>query len=125
MKVLYIEDHLSQRDIMQQRLEQWGCEVVVASDGFKGIETALKWRPDIILMDLRMPRMDGLTAIRKLKRRDSTLSDIPIVAISAWDAKGLRDATLRSGAVRFIKKPFESEQLIQIMKEVVAKEAVK
>jgi len=84
MKVLYVEDHEGQRDIMTQMLELYGYNVAFASDGEEGIKKAREWQPDVILMDIRMPGpIDGLVAIRYL-RDDPDTADIPIIVISAW-----------------------------------------
>ena len=82
-KVLYIEDHPAQRDILAQMLELNGFQVAVASDGLEGVEKVRSWHPDLILMDLRMPRMDGFEAIRIIRSEQET-TNIPIIAISAW-----------------------------------------
>ena len=79
-KILYVEDHPAQRDIMAQMLELSGYSVAVASDGVEGVDQARAWNPDLILMDLRMPRMDGFEAI-KILRSDPSTAGIPIIAI--------------------------------------------
>ena len=71
-KVLYIEDHPAQRDILAQMLELNGFEVATASDGQEGVEKTRAWLPDLILMDLRMPRMDGFEAIKIIRSEDKT-----------------------------------------------------
>ena len=86
MKILYIEDHPAQSDIMKQMLEYTGYEVVLASSGEEGLEKAHQELPDVILMDLRMPGMGGIEAIKRLKS-DSVVSNIPVVVLSAWTSR--------------------------------------
>ena len=111
-RILYVEDHPAQRDIMAQMLELNGYEVAVASDGIEGVEQARSWSPDLILMDLRMPRMDGFEAIRELRREPGT-ADIPIIAISAWASAKHKDRAMESGANDHFTKPVELPRLLE------------
>jgi len=111
-KVLYVEDHEAQRDIMVQMLELYGYEVDVASDGEEGVEKAQEWHPDIVLMDIRMPgRIDGLVAIRQL-RNSSDTADIPIIVISAWGSAKHKERALSAGADAHFTKPVTMDELI-------------
>jgi two-component system cell cycle response regulator DivK len=111
-KILYVEDHPAQRDIMAQMLELSGYEVAVACDGIDGVEQAHSWCPDLILMDLRMPRMDGFEAI-KLLRSDPETADIPIIAISAWASAKHKERALDAGADEHFTKPVDLSRLIE------------
>lgn len=109
-KVLYIEDHEAQRNIMVQMLELYGYEVDVACNGEDGVEKAREWRPDVVLMDLRMPgRIDGFGAIRQL-RNDSKTATIPIIVVSAWVEH--KEQALRAGANMHFTKPAPIGKLI-------------
>lgn len=110
-KVLYIEDHPAQRDILAQMLELNGFEVAVASDGVEGVDKAREWLPDLILMDLRMPRMDGFEAIKVLRAEDKT-SVIPIIAISAWASAKHKERALAAGANEHFTKPVDLNRLL-------------
>lgn len=110
--ILYVEDHLAQRDIMVQLLELSGYEVESADDGVDGVELAHSWNPDIILMDLRMPRMDGFEAIEVL-RSDPTTAEIPIIAISAWASAKHKERAIDAGADEHFTKPVDLSQLLQ------------
>ena len=110
-KVLYIEDHPAQRDILAQMLELNGFEVAVASDGIEGVDKARDWLPDLILMDLRMPRMDGFEAIKILRSEDQT-SIIPIIAISAWASAKHKERALAAGANEHFTKPVDLNRLL-------------
>ena len=111
MKVLYIEDHPAQSDIMKQMLEFSGCEVVLASTGEEGIEQAHKEQPDVILMDLRMPGMGGIEAVKRLKN-DAAVSDIPVIVLSAWTSRRNREDALEAGAAKFLAKPVDTRRLM-------------
>jgi CheY-like chemotaxis protein len=111
-KVLYVEDHEAQRDIMVQMLELYGYEVDVASNGEEGVEKAQEWHPDVVLMDIRMPgRIDGLVAIRQL-RNSSDTADIPIIVISAWGSAKHKERALSAGADAHFTKPVTMDELI-------------
>jgi two-component system cell cycle response regulator DivK len=111
-KILYVEDHPAQRDIMAQMLELSGYSVAVASDGVEGVDQARSWNPDLILMDLRMPRMDGFEAI-KILRSDPSTADIPIIAISAWASAKHKERALEAGADEHFTKPVDLSRLIE------------
>ncbi len=112
MKILYVEDHSSQRDIMKQMLELSGHDVIVARNGEEGITKTYEWQPDVILMDLRMHGMGGIEATRHLKS-DPLVADIPIIILSAWTSRDNREEALRAGATRFITKPVQIEQFME------------
>ena len=111
-RILYVEDHPAQRDIMAQMLELSGYEVTVASDGIEGVDQARSWGPDLILMDLRMPRMDGFEAIREL-RKDPDTADIPIIAISAWASAKHKERAMEAGANDHFTKPVDLSRLLE------------
>ena len=121
-KILYVEDHPAQRDIMAQMLELSGYQVAVASDGIEGVELAHSWNPDLILMDLRMPRMDGFEAIKVL-RSDPATADIPIIAISAWASAKHKDRALEAGADEHFTKPVDLSRLIETINRYLARSA--
>lgn len=110
-KVLYVEDHPAQRDILAQMLELNGFNVDVASDGLEGVEKARSWLPDLILMDLRMPKMDGFEAI-KVVRSEETTKDIPIIAISAWASAKHKERAMEAGANEHFTKPVDLNRLL-------------
>ena len=110
-KILYVEDHPAQRDIMAQMLELGGFEVDVASDGQEGVDKAVSWLPDIILMDLRMPRMDGFEAIQHIRKNDDTATT-PIIAISAWASGKHKKRAMDAGANEHFTKPVDLNRLM-------------
>ena len=110
-KVLYVEDHPAQRDILAQMLELNGFEVDVAGDGLEGVEKARTWLPDLILMDLRMPKMDGFEAIKVIRGTEGT-QNIPIIAISAWASAKHKERAIEAGANEHFTKPVDLNRLL-------------
>ena len=108
-KVLYVEDNDDNVFMLKMRLELLGdFEVLTAEDGEKGCEMAAAERPDIILMDLEMPVVDGWEATRRLKGNPQT-RDIPVIALSAHALGGEREKALAAGCNEFDSKPIEFE----------------
>jgi CheY-like chemotaxis protein len=119
-KVLYIEDNEDNVYMLKMRLELLGdFEVLAAEDGEKGCALAALERPDIILMDLEMPVVDGWEAARRLKSNPQT-RDIPIIALSAHALAGEREKALAAGCDEFDVKPIEFDRLLATMRRVVA-----
>ena len=119
-KVLYVEDNDDNVYMLKMRLELLGdIEVLTAEDGEKGCEAAAKERPDIILMDLEMPNVDGWEATQRLKSNPDTRS-IPIIALSAHALAGERDKALAAGADEFDTKPIEFERLVATLHRLLA-----
>ena len=110
ISILLIEDDRDMRDLVSRHLEHSGFDVQKAEDGIKGQALALQYSPDLILLDLMLPSVDGLTLCQRL-RRDKRTSNIPILMISALG--GLRDKItgFNSGADDYIIKPFDLEEL--------------
>ena len=119
-RLLYFEDNDDNVYMLKMRLELLdGFEVMTAEDGERGCAMALSERPDIILMDLEMPRVDGWEATRRLKA-DPQTRDIPIIALSAHALAGEREKALASGCDEFDTKPIEFERLVATLRRVVA-----
>ena len=118
-KVLYIEDNDDNVYMLKMRLELLGeYEVLAAENGEKGCEMALSERPDIILMDLEMPGVDGWEATRRLKA-DLQTRAIPIIALSAHALAGAREKAMAAGCDEFDTKPIEFERLVGTMRRVL------
>ena len=119
IKVLYIEDNDDNVYMLKMRLELVGdFEVLAAEDGEKGCEMAAAERPDLILMDLEMPGIDGWEAARQLKSNSQT-QHIPIIALSAHALAGAREKALAAGCDEFDTKPVEFERLVATMRRVL------
>ena len=113
VKILHVEDNATQRELIQRllELEMEDCEIQFAGNGVEGFNRAQSWQPDIILMDLRMPQMDGFEAIQSLKTTPAT-AHIPIIAISAWANVKNEERALALGASRCIVKPFDLDEVL-------------
>ena len=121
IKVLYVEDNDDNVYMLKMRLELLGdFEVLAAEDGEKGCEMALSERPDIILMDLEMPVIDGWEATRRLKGNPQT-HDIPVIALSAHALAGEREKAIAAGCDEFDTKPIEFERLVATVRRLLAR----
>ena len=113
-KILLVEDNEMNRDMLSRRLIRRGYEVVMAEDGAKGVELANSESPDLILMDLSLPIMDGWEATRTLKANDSTKA-IPVIALTAHAMKSDEDKAKEAGCDDFDTKPVDLNRLIEKM----------
>ena len=119
-KVLYVEDNDDNVYMLKMRLELLGdFEVLAAEDGEKGCEMAAAERPDIILMDLEMPVVDGWEATRRLRSNPQT-RDIPVIALSAHTLAGERERALAAGCNEFDSKPIEFDRLVATVRRILA-----
>jgi CheY-like chemotaxis protein len=106
--------------MLKMRLELLGeFEVLAAEDGEKGCEMAAAEQPDVILMDLEMPVIDGWEATRRLKSNPQT-RDIPVIALSAHALAGAREKALAAGCDEFDTKPIEFERLVGTLRRILA-----
>ena len=120
IKILYVEDNDDNVYMLKMRLELLGdFEVLAAEDGETGCEIALRERPDIILMDLEMPVIDGWEAARRLKG-DPQTHDIPVIALSAHALAGEREKAIAAGCDEFDTKPIEFERLVATVRRLLA-----
>ena len=119
IRVLYVEDAQVIRDTISRLLELNGYNVAYAKNGEEGVKKALSWQPDVILMDLRMPVMDGFNAINELKLNPLT-KRIPVFVISAWSSKKERTQAKLAGADGFFVKPPDLNKLIEAIEKAVA-----
>jgi CheY-like chemotaxis protein len=108
--VLLVDDNEDVRSLMRFWLEGRGYCVVQATNGEVAVEIALRERPDIILMDICMPHLDGFTAARRIRAREE-LREIPILAISAHDIQELQGAAIDAGCDEILAKPVDSDKL--------------
>lgn len=119
-KILVAEDERDIRELIGFTLRFAGFEVVLVGTGVEAIEKALSERPDLILLDVRMPKMTGYEACRQLKEEPATRS-IPVVFLSAKGQESEIEQGLASGAVEYIVKPFAPDELISQVKEILAR----
>lgn len=117
-RILYVEDHPGNAFLLSSRLKRKGYEVLVATDGEKGIAMAQAELPSLILMDLRLPVIDGWEATRKLKLSEAT-RHIPIIALSAHAMSGDRQRALDAGCDDYLTKPIDLDRLLAAMKALL------
>jgi CheY-like chemotaxis protein len=112
---LLVEDFEDSRFMMRRLLELAGYAVVEASDGEQAVALALKEKPALILMDLSLPKLDGLAATRQIRKCEA-LGETPIVAISAHDSPETRTEALDAGCNEYVTKPIDFDQLGALVK---------
>jgi two-component system, cell cycle response regulator DivK len=110
-KILLVEDNEMNRDMLSRRLERRGYAVAVAADGGQGVELARSERPDLILMDMSLPVLDGWEATRRLKT-DPDTSAIPIIALTAHAMAGDQQRALAAGCDDYDTKPIDLNSLL-------------
>lgn len=115
-KILLVEDNELNRDMLSRRLSRKGYDVVIAVDGQQGIDAARTESPDLILMDLSLPVVDGWNAIRLLKESPET-KGIPIIALTAHAMASDRERAFEAGCDDFDTKPVEWNRLLEKMQE--------
>jgi len=118
-KILLVEDNEMNRDMLSRRLARRGYEVVIALDGESGIASAASEAPDLILMDMSLPILDGWEATRRLKT-DSTTSHIPVIALTAHAMSSDRDKALEAGCDDYDTKPVELPRLLGKIEALLA-----
>jgi CheY-like chemotaxis protein len=117
-KILVVEDNEMNRDMLTRRLQKKGYETVVALDGAEGVALAGTERPDLILMDMSLPVIDGWEATRRLKAADATRG-IPIIALTAHAFSDDREKALAAGCDEFDTKPIELPRLLGKMEKLL------
>jgi two-component system, cell cycle response regulator DivK len=110
-KVLLVEDNEMNRDMLSRRLTRRGFDVVFAADGKQGVALARSEKPDIILMDMSLPVMDGWEATRCVKADDATRS-VPVIGLTAHAMTGDREKAIEAGCDDYDTKPIEIDRLI-------------
>jgi CheY-like chemotaxis protein len=119
-KVLYVEDNEDNIYMLRNRLTRKGFTVIIAKDGAQGVAMALSEQPELILMDLSLPVLDGWEATRQIKAAEQT-RHIPVIALSAHAMTGDREKALAAGCDDFDTKPIELDRLLEKMASARAK----
>ena len=118
VKILIVEDNLKNLKLFSILIKSQGFEVITAENGEEGVEKAISNLPDLILMDIQMPIMDGLTAFKELKT-DPRVNDIPVIALTSYAMKGDREKFLDEGFTGYISKPVRKNSFFQIINEIL------
>jgi two-component system cell cycle response regulator DivK len=117
-RILLVEDNEMNRDMLSRRLVRRGYEVILAGDGLESLEAARTQSPDLILMDMSLPVMDGWEATRRLKQTEQT-ARIPVVALTAHALNDDRDKALNAGCDAYETKPVELPRLIETIERLL------
>lgn len=120
LKILLVEDNELNRDMLSRRLQRRGYQVVVALDGVEGVEAAGRERPDVVLMDLDLPRLSGLDATRRL-RDDPATAGLRIIALTAHAMSEDRLRSLDAGCDAFQSKPIDFAALVATIEAVAGR----
>ena len=117
-KILYVEDNPDNVYMLTRRLKKKGFELIIAGDGQEGIDKAIEESPDLILMDLSLPTMDGWTATAEIKKIEE-IKDIPIIALSAHAMPEHRDRAIKAGCSDYDTKPVDIKRLLSKMAQYI------
>jgi two-component system, cell cycle response regulator DivK len=115
-RILMVEDTEDNRQIIRDLMESVGYDLIEAEDGAAGVAMAAKHRPDLILMDIQLPVMDGYEACRRIKANPD-LRHIPIIAVTSYALSGDETKTKAAGCDGYVAKPFSPRQLLAKMNE--------
>jgi len=115
-KILMVEDSEVNRYLIRFMLEKEGYEVIEARDGTTGVELAIKEKPDLVIMDIQLPDIDGLEATRRI-RASEVDGDIPIIALTSYAMTGDRERALAAGCTSYIEKPVNPETFVTEMEK--------
>jgi CheY-like chemotaxis protein len=120
-RILLVEDNELNRDMLARRLVRNGFDVVVAVDGQQGVDAARREKPDLVLMDMSLPCLDGWAATRILKA-DPLTSAIPVIALTAHAMMGDRERAFAAGCNEFATKPVDMRTLLETIERFLPKE---
>ena len=122
--VLHVEDNPSNRMIVRDLLRFRGYRVIEVADGGEALAAAERERPDIILMDVQLPRISGFEAARRIKARDD-LRSIPIVAVTSFALGGDEQKAMDAGCDAYLAKPYKPKELLRVIQELLSPERLK
>ncbi|MGX9178027.1 response regulator [Mesorhizobium sp.] len=117
-RILLVEDNEMNRDMLLRRLSRRGFDVLIAENGKAGVELAASEKPDLILMDMSLPVMDGWEATRRIKA-DPATSRIPVIALTAHAMASDRDMALKAGCDDYDSKPVDLSQLVRKIEQLL------
>ena len=110
-KILVVEDNENNLYMMKFMLEENGYQVIEAADGVEGVKLAASEKPDLILMDMQLPLLDGYEATKQIKANEK-IANIPIIAVTSYAMVGDREKTLKAGCTGYIEKPINPETFL-------------
>jgi two-component system cell cycle response regulator DivK len=116
--ILYVEDNAMNRQIVRDLLQRTSYQLIEAHDGETGIALALEKRPDLILMDIQLPKISGLEATRRLRAEEAT-AKTPIIAITSFALSGDEQKATEAGATAYLAKPYSPRDLLGLIRRVL------
>jgi two-component system cell cycle response regulator DivK len=116
--ILYIEDNEMNRQIVRDLLKRTSYRLIEAHDGEAGVAVALEQRPDLILMDLQLPKISGLEATRRLRANPAT-AQMPIIAITSFALSGDDQKAIEAGASAYLAKPYSPRDLLALVRKIL------
>lgn len=119
LTVLVVDDYADSRFLLRATLESKGLHVIEAADGDTAVREAMSRCPDLILMDLNMPTMDGLAACRRIRECRELCRGVPIVAVTAHDVYGIEEATREAGCDAYLRKPLDFGELDRTLRRLL------
>jgi CheY-like chemotaxis protein len=118
-RILYVEDNFQNKRLVKKILAARGFDVLEADDGLTGVEIATKERPDLILMDISLPGIDGVEATQRIKAYDNT-AKIPIIALTANAMRGDRERFIAAGCDDYLPKPISTTELLDMINKFLS-----
>ena len=118
-KILIVEDNLQSMKVMMMTLRPYGYALFQAADGEEALEVAVREKPDLIIMDIRIPKIDGIEVTRRL-RQMPVFSHTPIIVVTAYAMKGDREKFIDAGCDAYIPKPINTRQLSRMVAEMLS-----
>lgn len=121
LMILLVDDYEASRFVLRNFLESHGYRVVEAINGQEAIDLAQRECPDLILMDLNLPVLDGLLAAERIRASRAACRNVPIIAITAFDTYGMKEAALEAGCNAYIAKPIDFERVGKLLARALDK----
>ncbi len=118
-KILVVDDSFTARRFMGQAIKvSLKCDIVLAEDGAEGLKVMLKEKPDVVVLDMMMPFMNGIQVLKTMKK-DNVLCKIPVIACTAVEDNSVVKQIIEIGVAKYIKKPINSDELVGKIKEIL------
>jgi len=118
IRILVVEDYLDTREMYVEFLALNGYDVIAAEDGLEALRIAQALRPDVVVLDIALPRMDGFSVLRRM-RADPKLREVPVLTLSASVEEDYEDSALKAGATKALRKPCLPDELLAAIRVVV------
>lgn len=118
-RILYVEDNFQNKRLVRKILTARGFEIIEADDGLTGVEMAVKELPDLILMDISLPGIDGVEATQRIKAYDNT-AKIPVIALTANAMRGDRERFIAAGCDDYLPKPISTADLLDMINKFIS-----